>query len=54
MENQNNKLESGEEFLQVIILGNIKLPLFKNKNKTNPKAPDYVGNGICAYIQKKK
>lgn len=54
MENQNNKLETGEEYLTISLLGSIKLAAFKNKQKTDAKQPDYLGNGIAIWTSKKK
>jgi len=53
---QNKKLEVGEKYLSVYILGGqIKLTAFKNKNKKEgTKEPDYTGEGIAIWISQKK
>ncbi len=51
---ENQKLEQGEEFLSIVVLGNIKIAAFKNKQKSDPKQPDYVGNGIAVWLAHKK
>ena len=51
------KLQPGETYLSVQIMGKngISTAAFKNPNKeTNPKAPDYVGDGIAIWKVKKK
>lgn len=52
--NEQKKLESGEKYLSISLLGKINLAAFKNKNKNNEKDPDYTGNGIAIWIKKKK
>lgn len=48
-------LEVGEQFLSVSLFsGQIKIAAFKNKNKTKPQEPDYVGNGIAVWVSKKQ
>lgn len=48
------KLQPGEKYLNVVIMGSLKVPMFKNKNKKTNKDPDYIGNGIVAWITEKK
>lgn len=49
-----DKLEVGEKYLTISILGSIKVAAFKNKNKTESKQPDYVGNGVAVWISEKR
>lgn len=51
---ENRKLESGDEYLSIIILNNIKVAAFKNKQKNDPKQPDYIGNGVAVWKSSKK
>jgi len=55
MENkeQSKKLEVGEKYLSISLLGQIKLAAFPNKNKSKSTDPDYIGNGIAVWIDKK-
>ena len=49
------KLEVGEEYLTISILGNqIKLTAFPNKEKTEAKQPDFKGDGVAVWISKKR
>jgi len=48
------KLEQGEEYLTIQIVGLNKLVAFKNKNKTESKHPDFVSSGVAVWISKKK
>jgi len=48
------KLEVGEKYLSISVLGQIKLAAFKNKNKKDAKEPDYSGNGVAVWINEKK
>ena len=48
------KLEVGEKYLSISILGSIKVSAFKNKNKQNDKSPDYTGNGVAIWVNTKK
>ncbi len=51
---QSKKLDVGEKYINVSILsGQIKLALFPNKDKKKVSDPDYLGNGCCAWINKK-
>jgi hypothetical protein len=52
--NEHKTLEVGEKYLSVVILGNIRLSAFKNKNKTKDNQPDFTGEGIAIWVQKKK
>ena len=48
------KLQEGEKYLSISVLGQIKLAAFKNKNKKSAKEPDYSGNGVAVWINEKK
>jgi len=50
------KMEVGEKYLTVRILGNIQLNAFPNKEgkDKNPQAPDFKGEGIAVWVNKKK
>jgi hypothetical protein len=50
---KNNKLEVGEKYLNVSILGGKSVACFKNKNKTGQQ-PDYKGDGVAIWITSKK
>lgn len=51
---QNKKLDVGEKYLSVYVLGQIKLRAFKNKNKKEgSKEPDYIGDGIAVWVSTK-
>jgi hypothetical protein len=50
---EHNKLEVGEKYLNVQVLGGKAIACFKNKNKTGQQ-PDYVGNGVAIWITSKK
>lgn len=54
MTQENNKLDEGEKYLSISLLGQIKLAAFKNRNKQNAKDPDWVGNGVAIWVNKKK
>ncbi len=54
MESKSKKLEIGEKYLSISVLGQIKLAAFKNKNKKEPTEPDYTGNGIAIWVNEKK
>lgn len=47
------KLEVGEKYLNVMVLGGKPIACFKNKNKTGQQ-PDYIGNGVAIWITSKK
>ena len=49
-------MEIGEKYLTVTILGNIRLNAFPNKEDKarNPKAPDFKGEGIAVWVNKKQ
>lgn len=51
---ENKKLESGTEYLTIQIVGLNKIAAFKNTQKTDPKQPDFVSNGVAVWISKKK
>lgn len=48
------KLEVGEKYLSIVVLGSVTLKAFKNKNKQNPKEPDYKGDGVAIWINEKR
>jgi hypothetical protein len=48
------KLEIGEKYLSVQILGSVRCAAFKNKDKKKPSEPDYKGDGIAIWVQTKK
>ena len=48
-----NKLEVGEKYLRVSILGGKPIAVFKNKNKQGDQ-PDYKGDGVAIWITEKK
>lgn len=48
------KLEIGEKYLSISLLGTIKLAAFKNRNKKKPEDPDFLGNGIAIWVAKKR
>lgn len=50
---ENKKLEVGEKYLNVQVLGGKTIACFKNKTKTG-KQPDYSGNGVAIWITSKK
>ena len=47
-------LKPGDKYLNIQLVGHISVVAFKNNNKTNPKAPDYMGNGVAVWVQTKK
>jgi hypothetical protein len=49
-----NKLEIGEKYLSVQIMGSINVSAFKVKDKPNPNYPDFKGNGIAIWIKEKR
>jgi len=51
---QAKKLEVGDKYLSISVLGQIKLAAFKNQNKKEAKDPDYTGNGVAVWINSKK
>ena len=51
---EGKKLEAGEKYLSIILLGSLKVAAFKNRNKTKENQPDFVGNGVSVWINKKK
>jgi hypothetical protein len=48
------KLEIGDKYLSISVLGQIKLAAFKNKDKKSAKSPDYIGQGVAVWINEKK
>lgn len=49
-----SELQQGEKYLTVILAGHNPIAAFKNKDKKNPKEPDYKGNGLGIWINEKK
>ena len=52
--NKMPELELGEKYLSIAILNSIKIAAFKNKDKKNPKEPDYKGNGVAVWVNTKQ
>ena len=48
------KLDVGEKYLSISILGQIKLAAFPNKNRKSEKDPKFIGNGVAVWINSKK
>lgn len=48
------KLKTGEKWLSVSVLGGKSIACFKNKNKKNPKEPDWRGNGVAIWVNEKR
>jgi len=48
------KLEIGETYLSISLLGSVNCAAFKNKHKKNDTDPDYIGNGIAIWKKTKK
>jgi len=51
---EKTKLNTGEKYLSISLLGQIKLAAFPNKAKTSSKDPDFIGNGIAIWVNAKK
>jgi len=51
---EGKKLEPGEKYLNIVLLGSLKVAAFKNRNKTKETQPDYIGSGVSVWINKKK
>ena len=51
---ENKKMQEGEKYLTIVILGNIKVSAFPNKNRKSEKEPIFVGNGIAVWVNRKK
>ena len=49
------KMEKGEKFLSISLFGGaIKpIPAFPNKKKKEKTDPDFVGNGVAVWVNKK-
>lgn len=52
--NEHQKLEVGEKYLWIKVLGNIDLRAYPNKGKASDKHPDYKGEGVAVWVRKKK
>jgi hypothetical protein len=48
------KLEAGEVYLTVKLIGHEFVTAFKNKNKQSDNQPDFKGDGIAIWIKTKK
>jgi hypothetical protein len=50
------KLEVGEKYLTIWLFGGqVKLTAFPNKNKKDPKEPDFKGyDGVAVWVSEKK
>ena len=51
---EKKKLEAGEKFLSVKIVGHDYVVAFPNKNKKGSTEPDFKGDGIAIWVRKKK
>jgi hypothetical protein len=51
---EHKKLDVGEKYLSIKLVGHAPVVAFKNKTKQSDQSPDYVGNGIAVWIQTKK
>jgi hypothetical protein len=51
---ENKKLEVGEKYLSIILLGSIRLVAFPNKEKKTENSADFVGSGIQIWVNRKK
>jgi len=50
----NEKLKVGDKYLSIKLIGHDYVVAFKNKDKKNPKEPDYKGDGVAVWITTKK
>lgn len=48
------KLEIGEKFLSIKLIGHDFVVAFPNKNKKKDDEPDFKGDGIAVWVRKKK
>lgn len=54
MDEKTNKMEVGEEFLSIKLAGHGYVKAFPNKEKTAENQPDFKGDGVAVWKQKKK
>jgi len=52
-ENVKKKLVVGEKYLSIKLAGHTYVVAFKNDKKT-PNSPDYTGDGVAVWVQKKQ
>lgn len=50
---ENEKLEVGDKYLSIRILGKIDLVAFQVKDKKSENYPDFKGDGIAIWVKKK-
>jgi len=50
---QRDRIEVGEKYLVISILGQIRLTAFKNKQKIHHNEADYEGNGVKIWVNRK-
>ncbi len=50
----NKKLDEGEKYLNIKIVGHEYIAAFPNKDKKDNKEPDFKGNGVAVWVRKKK
>jgi hypothetical protein len=48
------KLEVGEKYLSIKIIGHDYIPAYPNKDKKNENEPDFKGDGVAVWVKKKK
>lgn len=51
---ETKKLEVGEKYLTIKVVGHNDIVAFPNKAKTKPNSPDYVSNGVKVWVNTKK
>jgi len=50
-----DKVEIGEKYLSIVVLGSIKLAAFPNKaKKDGDKQPDFKGDGVAVWVNTKR
>lgn len=48
-------LDVGEKYLSISLFGGeVKIAAFPNKKKVKDSDPDFVGNGVAVWVNKKK
>ena len=48
------KLDVGEKYLNIVLLNDIKVVAFPNKQKTSANQPDFKGDGVAVWVNEKK
>ena len=48
------KLQTGEKYLSIVLLGNIRVVAFPNKNRKKETEPNFKGDGVAVWISTKK